>query len=146
MRTTVGAVFIVIHYPPYSAAANFPGSRGDPNLGPTPRPRRLDPLATILQRAYHESQQYPHAVFSAHAHHYERITYTRACGRHIPHIIVGTGGHGPIEPLTRPCEANAKANRRRPCPPISRCQSGSRCPDGDSAKLVAYNDRNFGRA
>jgi hypothetical protein len=40
-------VFVAVHYPPYSAATNFL-QRGDPNLGPTPRPRRLEPLAMIL--------------------------------------------------------------------------------------------------
>ena len=68
-------VFVAVHYPPYSAASNFL-QRGDPNLGPTPRPRRLEPLGMILQRAYSQSKQYPDAVFSAHAHHYQRITYT----------------------------------------------------------------------
>jgi acid phosphatase type 7 len=42
------AVLLAVHYPPYSAAVNFL-QRGDPNLGPTPRPRPLQPLGMILQ-------------------------------------------------------------------------------------------------
>ena len=124
------AVFVAVHYPPYSAAADFL-QRGDPNLGPTPRPHPLEPLAMILQRAYRESKQYPDAVFSAHAHHYQRITYTCADGLQIPHLIVGCGGHGPIESLVDDCTGRGGAPpaasrrrvaarpdiaRRRPCP------------------------------
>ena len=38
------AVFLAIHYPPFSGASNFP-QRGNPNLGPTPHTRVLKPLA-----------------------------------------------------------------------------------------------------
>jgi hypothetical protein len=50
------ALFLVLHYPPYSAAANFL-ERGDPNLGPTPRPpgKTLDPLGRTLQAAFRDS-------------------------------------------------------------------------------------------
>ena len=70
-------VFLALHYPPYSGAANF-AERGDPNLGPTPRRAPpagvLQPLGNILQQAFHESGQYPDVVLSAHAHLYQRIT------------------------------------------------------------------------
>jgi hypothetical protein len=54
------AVLLAVHYPPYSAATNF-RERGDPNLGPTPRPpgKRLEPLGALLQRAFRDSGQYP---------------------------------------------------------------------------------------
>ena len=48
----------------------------------------------ILHRAFHVTQQYPDAVISAHAHLYQRITYTLGGGRQIPYIIAGSGGHG----------------------------------------------------
>ncbi len=135
------AVFVAIHYPPYSAAANF-HERGDPNLGPTPRPHPLEPLAMILRRAYRESKQYPDAVFSAHAHHYQRITYTCADGRQIPHLVVGCGGHGPIERLVDDCAGAAE------CPPTLPAEvvlpPGLTLPDGDRAQLIAYNDQDFG--
>jgi acid phosphatase type 7 len=70
------AVFVAVHYPPYSAAANFQ-QRGDPNLGPTRWGRKLRPIGMILEEAFQESEQYPDAVFSAHAHLYQRITYTQ---------------------------------------------------------------------
>ncbi len=70
------AVFLALHYPPYSGAANF-GERGNPNLGPTPRRAppagTLLPLGNILQQAFHESGQYPDLVLSAHAHSYQQI-------------------------------------------------------------------------
>jgi hypothetical protein len=135
------AVFIAVHYPPYSAAVNFL-QRGDPNLGPTPRPQQLQPLGMILQQAYQESKQYPDAVFSAHAHHYQRITYTHAGGRQIPYVIAGSGGHAPVEGLAHDCEGNVGTP---PVPPADIvCPPGLTFPAGDSARLVAYNDQDFG--
>jgi hypothetical protein len=135
------AVFIAVHYPPYSAAVNFL-QRGDPNLGPTPRPRRLQPLGMILQQAYQESKQYPDAVFSAHAHHYQRITYTYAGGRQIPYLIAGCGGHGPVEELAHDCEGKPGT---RPVPPAHVVlPPGLTLAAGDSARLVAFNDQDFG--
>jgi hypothetical protein len=135
------AVFLAVHYPPYSAAADFI-QRGDPNLGPTSRPHRLQPLGTILQQAFQESRQYPDAVFSAHAHHYQRITYMCAEGRRIPCLIVGCGGHGPVERLARDCEGDALTPPVRPAEVVLPHKMA--LPDGDRARLVAYNDQDFG--
>lgn len=137
------AVLLAVHYPPYSAATDFL-QRGDPNLGPTRRPRRLQPLGMILQQAFRDSKRYPDAVFSAHAHHYQRITYTHADGRQIPYLIVGCGGHGPIEKLVRDCEGNAGPPRPVPCDTVT--PPGLTLADGDRARLVAYNDQDFGFA
>jgi hypothetical protein len=65
-RTERKALVLALHYPPYSGGANF-RERGDPNLGPTPRRGRLQPLAVLLRQAYQESNQYPDLVLSAHA-------------------------------------------------------------------------------
>lgn len=135
------AVFVAVHYPPFSAAVNF-HERGDPNLGPTHWKRKLHPLGVILEEAYQDSGQYPDAVFSAHAHHYQRITYTRADGRQIPYLIVGCGGHSPIEGLACPCEGEPGPPPSIPCEIVR--PKGLTLPDGDSASLVAYNDRHFG--
>jgi hypothetical protein len=135
------AVLLAVHYPPYSAAANFP-QRGDPNLGPTPRPRPLQPLGMILQQAFRESKQYPDAVFSAHAHHYQRITYTHGDGRQIPYLIVGSGGHSPIEPVGHGCDGTEGPAPALPCDVVR--PAGLKLPKGDRAQLVAYNDRDFG--
>jgi len=137
------AVFLAVHYPPYSGATDFL-QRGDPNLGPTSRPHRLRPLGMILQQAFQESKQYPDAVFSAHAHHYQRITYTCADGRQIPYLIVGCGGHGPIENLARDCDEKAGPPPTLPADIV--LPRGLTLPTGDCARLVAYNDQDFGFA
>jgi hypothetical protein len=132
---------VAVHYPPYSAAANFL-QRGDPNLGPTPRPHRLQPLGMILQQAFQQSKQYPDVVFSAHAHHYQRITYTHADGRQVPYLIVGCGGHAPIENLGHDCAGNLGT------PPVPLADvvlpPGLTLPAGDRARLAASNDQDFG--
>jgi hypothetical protein len=135
------AVFVAVHYPPYSAAANF-RERGDPNLGPTRAARKMRPLALILEEAYQESGQYPDAVFSAHAHLYQRITYTQADGRQIPYLIAGSGGHAPVESLACPCEGEPGPAPATPCPIV--LPKGLKLPDGASAQLVAYNHLDFG--
>jgi hypothetical protein len=135
------AVFVAVHYPPYSAAANF-RERGDPNLGPTRAAPKMGPLGTILEEAFQESGQYPDAVFSAHAHLYQRITYTQAGGRQIPYLIVGSGGHSPTESLACSCEGEPG-----PAPTTPRATvlpRGLRLPDGASAQLMAYNNLDFG--
>jgi acid phosphatase type 7 len=139
------AIFLALHYPPYSGAANF-AERGNPNLGPTPRRPPpagvLQPLGNILQQAFHESAQYPDVVISAHAHLYQRITYTYANGRQIPYLIAGSGGHAPVEKLSETCAGGTATLPKLPFdvtfPP------GPALPEGDSAKVVAYNDKEFG--
>jgi acid phosphatase type 7 len=138
-------VFLALHYPPYSGAANF-AERGDPNLGPTPRRTPpagvLQPLGNILQQAFHESGQYPDVVISAHAHLYQRINYTYANGWQIPYIIAGSGGHAPVEKLSKTCSGSMIT---LPDPPFDVVlPPGSALPKGDSAKVVAYNDQEFG--
>jgi hypothetical protein len=138
-------VFVALHYPPYSGAANFV-ERGDPNLGPTPRNLPpagvLHPLGNILQRAFHESGQYPDVILSAHAHLYQRVTYTYACGWQIPHLVAGTGGHGPIEKLSVDCAGNTKKLPAIPFDVV--VPSGLAIPKGDSIEVVKYNDTDFG--
>ena len=139
------AVFLTVHYPPYSAAANF-RQRGDPNLGPTPRPpgKTLEPLGMLLQRAFRDGGQYPDAVFSAHAHHYQRLTYTYADGRQIPYLIVGGGGHMPVEKLSKPClKEDLDAGRVEARPEVV-YPDGLSCPPGDRVELAAFNDTDFG--
>jgi hypothetical protein len=137
------ALFLVLHYPPYSAAANFP-ERGDPNLGPTPRPtgKTLDPLGRTLQTAFRESGQFPDVVLSAHAHHYQRLTYTYASGRQIPYLIAGGGGHIPVEPLSKPCQ-NQESSVPTP-PPRAIYPPLGTPPAGDRVEFAAANDRDFG--
>ena len=132
------AVLLAVHYPPYSAAANFP-ERGNPNLGPTPRPlgKTLEPLGVLLQRAFHDSEQYPDAVLCAHAHHYQRLTYIYADGRQIPYLIVGGGGHIPVEKLSEPCAKGQDVAHPGACPQVV---SLSPCP-GWRASPLRGSDR-----
>jgi hypothetical protein len=138
-------VFLALHYPPYSGAANF-AERGDPNLGPTPRRPPpagvLQPLGNILQQAFHESGQYPDVVLSAHAHLYQRIIYTYASGWQIPYIIAGSGGHAPVEKLSKTCSGEMITLPNVPFDVV--LSLGAALPKGDSAKVVAYNDKEFG--
>jgi hypothetical protein len=139
------AVLLVVHYPPYSAAADFV-ERGDPNLGPTPRPagKRLEPLGMLLQEAFLASGQYPDAVLSAHAHLYQRLTYTQADGRQIPYLIAGAGGHAPVEKLSRPCSKQDEEAGEPQTPPRVVYPDGLHLPLGDRLELAAHNDQAFG--
>jgi len=138
-------IFLALHYPPYSGAANFT-ERGDPNLGPTPRRATpagvLLPLGNILQQAFHESGQYPDVVLSAHAHSYQRITYTYASGWQIPYLVCGSGGHSPIEKMSTTCGGQSVILPSVPfdvfVPP------GLALPKGDTVKVASYNDNDFG--
>jgi hypothetical protein len=138
-------VFVALHYPPYSGAANF-AERGDPNLGPTPRNPPpagvLHPLGNILQQAFHDSGQYPDVVLSAHSHLYQRITYTYASGWQVPFLIAGSGGHGPIEKLSKTCSGGTV---NIPAPPFNVvAPPGLAIPQGDSVQVSKYNDCDFG--
>jgi hypothetical protein len=138
-------VFLALHYPPYSGAANF-AERGNPNLGPTPRNPPpagiLHPLGNILQQAFHDSGQYPDVVLSAHAHLYQRITYSYASGWQVPYLIAGSGGHGPVEKLSKTCSGETASS---PAPPFNViAPPGMAIPAGDSVQVVKYNDSDFG--
>ena len=131
--------------PPYSGAQNF-AERGDPNLGPTPRRPApagvLLPLGNIIQQAFHESGQFPDVVLSAHAHHYQRITYTYAGGWQIPFVIAGSGGHAPVEKLSKTCSGETVPMQSQPFDAV--LPPGIAVPKGDSVKVVAFNDNDFG--
>jgi acid phosphatase type 7 len=138
------AVFLAIHYPPFSGASNFP-DRGNPNLGPTKHTRMLKPLAKILQEAFKASKLYPDAVFSAHAHHYQRLTYRCADGREIPYLIVGSGGHTPVESLAERGDGSVGTTPTpRQFSRLSVAPPGFAFPVGESAQMVKFNDKEHG--
>ncbi len=77
-----GAVIIAVHHPPYSCGGAHPGN-----------PRMLQDIDTICN----DVGVWPHAVFSGHAHNYQRFTRILNPGKsnemQIPFIIAGNGGH-----------------------------------------------------
>lgn len=111
------AVLLTLHYPPFSGAANF-AQRGDPTLGPTKGASHAVPVGMLLQQAFQRSGQLPDAVFSAHAHLYQRLTYTynktTTPTQEVPYLIVGTGGHAPTESLLKPCDGKPDASPKLP--------------------------------
>lgn len=134
------AILLAVHYPPYSGARNF-AQRGDPTLGPS-NATHARPLAAVLQEAFDESGQRPDAVFSAHAHLYQRLTYRHRDGCEIPYVVAGSGGHGPVESLWERC-GKTKA-RRKATPFDAMLPAGMTLPEGETIRVTAYNDASFG--
>ncbi len=141
------AIVLTLHYPVYSGAANF-AQRGDPNAPHSQKSKTQPPvnpaqtLATLLQAAFAGTQCYPDIVLSAHAHLYQRITYTYADGRQIPFLIAGCGGHGPIEDLWKTCSGTPVSPTPKQFPCV--LPAGNPLPPNNSANVVAYDDKNFG--
>jgi acid phosphatase type 7 len=131
------AVLLAVHYPPYSGAANF-DIRGDQSLGPTPSASNAPYLAVILQQAFTESGQRPDAIFSAHAHLFQRLTYTFADGTIMPCLVAGCGGHSPLEVLAEQCDGKIASTRPVPFPAV--LPGSFEFPKGHSAQVEYYND------
>ncbi|HTZ90264.1 MAG TPA: metallophosphoesterase [Alloacidobacterium sp.] len=85
-----GAVIIAVHHPPFTGGSvHFPS----PNLSAD-----IDNAATA-------AGFWPHAVFSGHAHNYQRFTRT-VNGMSIPYVVAGCGGHSPIASLQTDSSGN----------------------------------------
>ncbi|GGG97690.1 metallophosphoesterase family protein [Silvibacterium dinghuense] len=78
-----GAVIIAVHHPPYTGGSIHGGS---PNM-----------LADI-DSACTAAGFWPHAVFSGHAHNYQRYTRT-VNGGSTPYVVAGCGGHAPLSTM-----------------------------------------------
>ncbi len=76
------AIIIAVHHPPLSADAKHGGSTG---------------LSNDIDQACKNAGLWPDAVFSGHAHLYQRFT-RRVANQEIPYVVCGSGGY------------NAKAN------------------------------------
>jgi hypothetical protein len=75
-----GAVIIAVHHPPFTGGAEHGGS----------------PLMLAdIDGACTAAGVWPHAVFSGHAHNYQRFTRT-VNKMQIPFIVAGNGGHSPL--------------------------------------------------
>lgn len=78
-----GAVIIATHHPPFSGGSIHGGS-----------PLMLADIDSACKTA----GVWPHAVFSGHAHNYQRFTRT-VDNLQIPFLVAGCGGHGPLSPM-----------------------------------------------
>ena len=75
-----GAVIIAVHHPPFTADSTHGGS-----------PQMLADIDSACTPA----SVWPHALFSGHAHNYQR--YTRTVNAiQIPFLVAGCGGHSPL--------------------------------------------------
>ena len=78
-----GAIVIAVHHPPFTGGAAHGGS-----------PLMLQDIDAACQSA----GVWPHAVFSGHAHNYQR--YTRTVNKYqIPFLVAGCGGHSPLSQM-----------------------------------------------
>jgi Calcineurin-like phosphoesterase len=75
-----GAVIIAVHHPPFTGGSEHGGS----------------PLMLVdIDSACTAAGVWPHAVFSGHAHNYQR--FTRTVNKYqIPFLVAGCGGHSPL--------------------------------------------------
>ena len=135
------ALFITVHYPPYSGVYNFV-QRGDPRLAETDGAQNAVPLGALLQRAFIEGGQRPDAVLSAHTHLYQRLTFRCADGWEIPYCIAGSGGHAPVSSMRHQCDDSLGPPRGVPFDVA--LPRGEALAPGDRVQVVAYNDHAFG--
>jgi len=75
---------------------------------------------------------WPHAVFSAHAHNYQRFTRARGTMQ-IPYIIAGNGGH-----------AIAHLTKRGAVPLRVPCVIQAPSDQADAVTLESYDDQDYG--
>jgi hypothetical protein len=78
-----GAVIIAMHHPPFTGGSEHGGS-----------PLMLADIDSACTAA----GVWPHAVFSGHAHNYQRFTRT-VNKMQIPFLVAGCGGHSPLSPM-----------------------------------------------
>ena len=144
------AVLLAVHYPPYSGAANF-NVRGDQSKGgPAAKGKRpaqpndydVPYLAVALQQAFKDSGQRPDAIFSAHAHLFERLNYKFGNGTVMPCLVAGCGGHSPLEELFKACDGTSQKVQAPPFPAVA--PGSFQFPKGDSAEVEYYDDKDSG--
>ena len=78
-----GAVIIAVHHPPFTGGSEHGGS-----------PLMLADIDSACKAA----GVWPHAVFSGHAHNYQRYIRT-VTKMQIPFLVAGCGGHSPLSPM-----------------------------------------------
>jgi hypothetical protein len=112
-----GAVILAVHHPPYTFGKHITSLV------------MLKEIDAICDKV----GVWPHAVFSGHAHNYQR--YTRTLGkRQIPYVVCGNGGHPPLQKI------GVDMTLRTPIDIPGFAQ-----PDrGDSVSLDNYDFKSFG--
>lgn len=80
-----GATIIAVHHPPYVALNPATSGSGQHNGSPI--------MLAEIDNACTQANFWPHAIFSGHAHNYQRFTRHQA-SRQTPCIVCGNGGHG----------------------------------------------------
>lgn len=78
-----GAVIVAVHHPPFTGGSEHGGS-----------PLMLADIDSACTAA----GVWPHAVFSGHAHNYQRFTRT-VNTMQIPFLVAGCGGHSPLSAM-----------------------------------------------
>ncbi len=78
-----GAMIVAVHHPPITGGATHGGS-----------PLMLADIDAAAKAA----GMWPHAIFSGHAHNYQRFTRT-VNGLHVAHLVAGCGGHSPLSKM-----------------------------------------------
>jgi hypothetical protein len=81
------ALIVAMHHPPFSGGGGHSGSTT---------------MLADLDAAFNQAGIGPDAVFSGHAHVYQRFTRTvQVAGKtmKVPYVVAGVGGHGPIQPV-----------------------------------------------
>jgi Calcineurin-like phosphoesterase len=112
-----GAVILAVHHPPYTFGKHIESIV------------MLKEIDAICEKV----GVWPHAVFSGHAHNYQR--YTRTLGkRQIPYIVCGNGGHPPLQKLS------VDTTLRTPIPMPAFTQPERK----DSVTLDNYDFNSFG--
>jgi hypothetical protein len=96
----------------------------------------------VLERAFQESGQVPDSVFSAHAHLYQRLTSRYGDGREVPYLIVGSGGHAPVETMWETCAKSSVAPRAVPFGAV--LPPGLALLPGQEVEVLAYSDQSTG--
>jgi hypothetical protein len=104
---TPRAILLALHYPPYNGTLDFE-QRGNPKYGNDNAYTNAVPIGIILQDAFAQSGLIPDAIFTAHAHLYQRITlaYNDSFGsiaQQVPCFVVGCGGHTQMELMATEC-------------------------------------------
>jgi len=80
-----GAVIIAVHHPPFTGGSTHGGS-----------PLMLADIDSACSAA----GIWPHAIFSGHAHNYQRFTRTLPNGQHTACVVAGCGGHSPLSAMS----------------------------------------------